>query len=1159
MIQLNVKSEFSMLNSICKIPDLVKKAQRNGMSALAIADINNMHGVRKFALSCKKAEIHSILGLTVYYEHNGGHFSLELYAKDADGYLSLINIATEANMDEKAVPCISFDKLKEYNKGLICLTGGIAGELYTLFDRENEADAFIDELCSIYGKENIYIECTSHRVPREDEFLKSSFLHKLVDNGFKPVATNHVYYMQKEHDLHRSLAVSMTAEPEKIAAYSPYVDYNNEFYFKTPKEMEASFAPYLTDYPDLLDNTDEIAQRCQAEVLEEKLLPAFPLPDGYTSESYLKKLAWEGLHDRKPEYTSEEERKVYEDRLQYEYDVILKMGFTDYFLIVQDYINWSKDPDVYKHPERYFPGFDLTKVSRMCIEKDFRIEVGPGRGSAAGSLLAYSLRITNLDPIKYDLLFERFLNIERVSMPDIDVDFSNQDREKVIEFTQNKYGYDCVSQIATFQTLGLKSIIKALSKAVGIPYAKADMITKNIPNKIIVNKEKDDGSIEQKEKEPEFLSEIENLEFFKNIISKDSDIKNVFNMGKVLEGLPKSTGKHAAGVIIGRRSLRQLVPMMEVDGVLVTQFEKGDSEDTGLLKMDFLGLQTLDIEQKTKDLVREEYGIEIDLDTIPIDDKAAYELFQTGNTGRVFQFEGAGMKNLLKKMHPTSLEHLNAACALYRPGPMEFIPDYLKGRKDESSILYPHEKFREVTHETYGILVYQEQIMSLVQKMAGFSLGQADILRRGIGKKIEHYLVEGRQQFIDGAKNLHGIDEKTSNDIYDTIVKFANYGFNKSHSCAYAYISYQTAYLKAHYLECFMAANLTIASQDKDKVAAILAECKRSGIEILPPDVEKSQGRFTVEKQEDGHYAIRYGLAAINSISDEFADMLMHIPHSSSLQEFIAHVPYKYMRKGQFESLIDSGALDSFGIRKVMNINLRGIIEFEKLQHRIRGNGYESFLNGLPQIGYYDGYEYPSTVKVSKEKEAIHVSLSEHILESYRSLYPNVDVISDILIDDEYDDQDVSVLGLVRHIQRITTKKGQEMCFIDIEDETSEIEGIMFPRDYDKIKESIMGFEGMPALIRARYQIERQMDENNAETEKKTLIISDLKPLAKESTLYLDASTIPAGLLESLSDHNGISSVMVIDASARKGTLLPFCVNLNKVEELLKGTTYKII
>ena len=1154
MIQLNVKTEYSILNSIVKVKDVIDKAKRNNMSSLAITDINNLHMAFTFQNLCKKQGIHPILGLCPVIKSEDGYYMLTLLAKDGIGYKNLVALATIANIGEREFPYIHFDDLKQHGKGLFCLTGGISGELVELIhqNKEKEADIYLQNLVNIYGKENVIIEMSNHGLPAERDFMDSQWLENIINNkGFMYVGTNEAYYLQKEHSIHRSIALSMNPNPAGIDIYSSYVDYNNEFYFKTEKEMEQTFKRYLTIYPNILTNTDIIANNCHGEVPVDKTLPEFPLPEGYTSETYLEKLVWEGFDIQFPTedaFDNRFTRKDYENRLNYEFDTIKKMGFVDYFLIVQDFINWSKDDKVYEHPERYFPNRNLDDVCDMVKNKNFVIKVGPGRGSAAGSLLAYCLKITNLDPMRYDLLFERFLNIERVSMPDVDIDFSNKDREKVVEYVQEKYGYEHVSQIATFQKLKLKSIIKKVAKALGIPYFKADAMTKAIPNSIIVEKENSEGIIEKVEKAPELLSEIEKLEYFSRQINSDDVIKKVFRMGKILEGLPASTGKHAAGVIIGRKPLKEIVALMEVDGVFVTQFEKKDSEAIGLLKMDFLGLQTLDIIEQTENLVKENLHETIDINNIDIHDAGVYNLFQKADTARVFQFEGAGMRNLLTKLHPTKLEHLNAACALYRPGPLEFIPNYLEGKEHPSSVDYPHEAFKEVTEETYGILVYQEQIMTLVQKMAGFSLGEADILRRGISKKEEHYLIEGRKQFIDGAKKKWNVSEDVSNKIYDMIVLFANYGFNKSHSCAYAYVSYQVGWLKHYYPEAFMAANATVASQDKTKVASILFEAQKMGIKVLPPDIKKSRSHFTIEKNEEGTYDIRYGLSAINRVSVKTANDLENI-EADTFEEYVSKMPL--MKSDLIISLIDSGLFDCFGSRKQLCQAVPSIVAMEKYKRGLMAIGINPILNFLPRKKRFDGYEFSLLDLCKREKDSINVSLNGHILDSYRPLYTEVLSIAETLELSKngllMENAPIQLLGVINSIRQINTKKGLPMAFIEFDDETSEMNGVIFPRDFEKLADYINDFQDMPTLLKGKLQVEEDEDENGNQTRKVSFIISTMEILDKSETLYLENSkNITKDIIKEISSFNGICDVVVMDVSNTKSRLLPFKVSITE-------------
>ena len=751
------------MNSIIKIRDLCDKTSRMHSNAVAITDINSMHTFYDFEQIAgkkdKKSEkatrnvIKPIFGCTFLIKSryvDDEFFNLTLLAKDQDGYHNLIELSTLANTNGKQFASIEYQHLEKFSKGLFCLTGAEEGEVFYLETHKmhDEAIELLRFFQDIY-KENLYLEVSNHFMDSEVMFLESGIIDEALEMGIPYVATNNCYYLKKEDAQYRSLAVSMNSELSNLKASevdwihkyaSRHVDYNSEFYLKTENEMVKAFSKYLKKYPYLLSNSVKIAEECHAEVPKTKTFPEFPIPEGYDTESYFQKLMWDGFDKRFPNdeaFGDGFTRKDYVDRLNYEYDIVKKMGFLGYLLIVQDYINYAKDDKVYEHPELYFPKNhypDYSQLSQHILEKNFPILVGPGRGSGAGSLLCYCLFITNLNPITEGLLFERFLNPSRVSMPDIDTDFMNEYRSMIIEYVQNKYGFECVSQIVTYNTLGLKSIIKNVGKVLGIPYSLTDELSKNVPKTIIKRVYLEDEDREEDREVVPTLEDLKSLKFFKERITSNEDVAQLFKIGKIFDELPSSTGKHACGVIIGANKLTQYTALMEVDGVLVTQFEKKASESIGLLKMDFLGLITLDIEAETIRLIKENYGIELRLEEIPTDDEETFKLLQEGKSLKVFQLESSGMRSLLQKMHPTNLSHINAICALYRPGPMQFIDNYIAGMRNPAKVKYPHPLYENSSKETFGILVYQEQIMQVVQDMAGFSLGEADILRRGIGR-----------------------------------------------------------------------------------------------------------------------------------------------------------------------------------------------------------------------------------------------------------------------------------------------------------------------------------------------------------------------------------------------------------------------------------------
>lgn len=1168
-VHLNVKSEYSLLNSIAKAKDIIGEVKSFDIPTVALTDLNNMHNVYHFEQACKKAGVKCIIGMSlcIKYEKNmyeKMYGNITLLAKDEVGYKNLVKMATIANKGvehtgKNGFPYLEIEKLSHYTEGLICLTGGTSGALFKYFikdDLESIRD-LLELYVSIFGKENVYVEMQNHGISGESEFITSMSVNRLLNQyDLRPVATNDVYYIKKEHAYHRALAVEMNPNPNGINYYSNYVDYNDEWYLKTPDEMEGLFQNFLSIYPDILTNTVKIADRCQASVPVEKALPEFPIPSGYDEESYLRFLAYEGFHERF-DGRKDIDIEKYKERLEYEIDVIKKMGFMAYHIITADFIQWAKDDKVYEHPERYFPTEyypDYSKLPDMVYKKNFEILVGPGRGSAAGSLLCYCLKITNLDPIKDGLLFERFLNVERVSMPDIDVDFPNAHRYDVVEYVQAKYGYEKVSQIATFQTLGVKSILKSVGKALSIPYSETNDMTKNVPDKEIVEEEDEDGNIVTVEKKIELLSQLEKYDYFKTKINTNQSVKQLFQIGKVLEGLPSSTGKHAAGVIIGCQDLMNYMPLMEVDGVMVSQFEKKAAESIGLLKMDFLGLQTLDILAEALRLIEEYHGEKINLDDIPLDDEYTFEkIFQPGNTGKVFQFESAGMQKLLIRMKPTCLADLCAANAAYRPGPMQFIDEFISGRNNPSSVKYPSKEYEIIAKETMGILFYQEQVMQIVQAMAGFTLGEADVLRRGIGKKEKKYIDEGREMFVKGCLKLGTADEEKAKYIYSTIEKFANYGFNKSHSDAYGLVAYLCGYLKAHYPECFMAANLTISSHDVKKLAYTLAETKRSGIEILPPDVRYSKPKFSLEKVDD-KFAVRFSLAAIKAIREENAEMFAAVENKDSLYHFLLGLPKAALRKNQITNLIYSGAFDYLGSRRDLAENLGKIMDMVKVISSFKEANTPTILSLISPNTVMQGYEYQALDKLKKEKDCIQIALSGHPVSAIRNIVQFTHTLADFqsdVIESGYEEDnnntDVEVAGLLTNVKEIVTKKGDAMCFCGVEDEFFSVEGIVFPKDYARLKETIKELEGSPVLIKAKLQ--KKLNEEDEIVV--SLIISSIEKVIRDTyTIYIDASYVTDELKSEMSKFNGIASVISVDSTTMKIKKLPFSVDVNR--DLLK-------
>lgn len=1088
-IHLNVKSEFTLLNSILRTKDLIKFCSDYGMGHVAVADINTMYNVWHYQNAASKEKVHPILGCTFLIRYGGIYGNIELFAKTREGYRNLVALSTKANAGfdkDKVCACIDLDDLLEYKKDLICLTGGTCGLFFKLYEATQdwkESEIVLKHLVDCYGSDNVFMEFQNHFLPQEKGYLDSIKVHKLMNAyGIRPVATNDVYYLKKEHSFHRSVALKMIPKAKKVPNYekgvalaSAIVDANDEWYLKTEEEMTLAFKPWLRKYPDILSNTVLIAERCKARVPAEKALPEFPIPEGYTEESYFRKLCEEGFHERF-DGRNDIDLDVYKERFEYEFGVIKQMGFMDYHTITADFIQWAKDDKVYEHPRRYFPEEyypDLNALPEKVWKKDYEILVGPGRGSAAGSLLCYCLKITNLDPIKDGLLFERFLNVERVSMPDIDIDFPNKYRYEVVEYVQAKYGFEKVCQIATFQTLGVKSIIKSLGKSLGMTYEQTDKMTKNVPDTEIVEEENEEGIVTQVEKKIELLSQLEKYEFFQQEISNDDNVRQLFEIGKVLEGLPSTTGKHAAGVIIGRKNLMNYMPLMEVDGVMVSQFEKRASEDIGMLKMDFLGLQTLDVLMETRNLVEQTDSVRIDFNKIPQDDEDVFKyIFQKGNTGKVFQFESGGMRNLLKEMKPTSLADLCAANAAYRPGPMQFIPDFIEGRKDPNSVKYPTKEYKEIAKETMGILFYQEQVMQIVQAMAGFTLGEADVLRRGIGKKVKKYIDDGRERFVKGCLDLGTADEETAKYIYSTIEKFANYGFNKSHSDAYGLVAYWCAWLKYHYPAHFMAANCTVCSTNTDKLLACLREVLTMNIPLYAPDMRFSKEKFSLEKVRGKKYAIRMSLSSVTSIRDDTARACMAVNDKSSIQSFVKELSIHDVNKRQLTNLVSAGAFDYLNQpRKALTNLLPTLIEQKKMYETYQNEGYCSVL---PNIKFEVGNEeYSFLQKLKEERNALQLCLSGHPVEAIRdqtSIAINTATIKEDMVG-----KDATLLGCVMNLRIITTKRHERMAIFDLDDEFGTMSCVIFPKNWRHLQDIVTSLEeAQPVTFTGKITIDKR-------------------------------------------------------------------------------------
>ena len=883
-VHLHVHTEYSLLDGSNKIKEYVARVKELGMNSAAITDHGVMYGVIDFYREARAQGIKPILGCEVYVapgsrfdkEAAGGedrYYHLVLLAENNQGYQNLMKIVSTGFVEGFYYkPRVDKEVLRKYHEGIICTSACLAGEVQKYIQRGmyEEACRSAKEYEEIFGKGNFFLELQDHGLPEQKQ-VNQALLRMSRELGIELVATNDIHYTYAEdvkpHDILLCLQTGKRLSDEDRMRYE-----GGQYYVKSPEEMARLF-PYALQ---ALENTQKIADRCNVEIeFGVTKLPKYDVPEGYTSWEYLNKMCWDGFAERYPDDDGH-----LKDQLTYELSIIQKMGYVDYFLIVWDFIKYARDHG---------------------------IAVGPGRGSAAGSLVSYTLGITNIDPAKYQLLFERFLNPERVSMPDIDVDFCFERRQEVIDYVVRKYGKDRVAQIVTFGTLAARGVLRDVGRVMDLPYAFVDSIAKMVPQELNITLDK------ALQMNPEF----------RNLYETNEQVKELVDMSKRLEGLPRHTSMHAAGVVISQKAVDEYVPLSRAsDGSVTTQFTMTTLEELGLLKMDFLGLRTLTVIQNAVQMAETSNGVKIDIDHIDYDDKAVLDSLGTGKTDGVFQLESTGMKNFMKELKPQSLEDIIAGISLYRPGPMDFIPQYIRGKNNPDSITYDCPELESILEPTYGCIVYQEQVMQIVQKLAGYTLGRADLVRRAMSKKKAAVMQQERQNFVYGNEAEHvpgcisnGIPEKVANKIYDDMIDFAKYAFNKSHAAAYAVVAYQTAWLKYYYPVEFMAALMTSVIDNSTKVSEYILVCRQMGIQILAPDINESVGVFSVS---DG--AIRYGLNAIKSVGKPVIEELIREREAEGpfkdLADFIDRTSGKEVNKRTVENFIKAGAFDSFGANR---------------------------------------------------------------------------------------------------------------------------------------------------------------------------------------------------------------------------------------------------
>ena len=1037
---LHVHTEYSLLDGSNKIKEYVSRVKELGMNSAAITDHGVMYGVIDFYREAKKQGINPILGCEVYVAPNsrfdreitGGddrYYHLVLLAENNKGYANLMKIVSKGFVEGYYYrPRVDKSLLAEYHEGIIALSACLAGEVqrYIVKGLYDEAKKKALEYRDIFGEDNYFLELQDHGIP--DQTLVNQQLMKMSqETGIPLVATNDVHYTYaddaKAHDILLCIQTGKKLADENRMRYE-----GGQYYVKSPEEMEALF-PFAKE---ALENTQKIADRCSVEIeFGVTKLPKYDVPDGMTSWEYLQKLCWEGLEKR---YGSDPSREL-KDRLTYELDTIKNMGYVDYFLIVWDFIKYAKDHG---------------------------IAVGPGRGSAAGSIVSYCLEITTIDPIRYQLLFERFLNPERVSMPDIDVDFCFERRQEVIDYVVRKYGKDRVVQIVTFGTLAARGVIRDVGRVMDLPYAFVDSIAKMIPQELNI-------TIDKALKEnPELRRTYET----------DEQVKSLIDMAKRLEGLPRHSSMHAAGVVISQKSVDEYVPLSRAaDGTITTQFTMTTLEELGLLKMDFLGLRTLTVIQNAVAMARKKAPA-LDIEKIDYNDQAVMDYIGTGKTDGIFQIESSGMKSFMKELKPHSLEDIIAGIALYRPGPMDFIPQYIKGKNESASITYDCPQLEPILAPTYGCIVYQEQVMQIVRDLAGYTLGRSDLLRRAMSKKKGDVMQRERQIFVYGDEETNvpgciknGIDEKTANKIYDEMIDFAKYAFNKSHAAAYAVVSYQTAWLKYYYPVEFMAALMTSVIENPPKVAEYIYACRQMNIRILPPDINKGEANFSVDSGN-----IRYGLAAIKSIGRPVIKAIVEEREQfgpfKNLEDFITRMSSREaLNKRAIENLIKSGALDTLGgtRKQFMSIYIQIVdhVNQEKkysmagqmtLFDMVGEDQKEEFQIKLPDVG-----EYSRENLLAFEKEVLGIYVSGHPLEAYEEQWKKVITATtgDFQPDEETgqtkvrDGSRAVIGGMITEKTVKHTKTNQMMAFLTVEDLMGTVEVVVFPRDYEKNRECL--------------------------------------------------------------------------------------------------------
>ena len=1135
---LHVHTEYSLLDGSNKIKEYVKRVKELGMDSAAITDHGVMYGVIDFYKEATAAGLNPIIGCEVYVaprsrfdrELTGGedrYYHLVLLAENNTGYANLVKIVSRGFTEGYYYrPRVDMEVLEEFHEGIIALSACLAGEVQRYIQKGliDEAGKVAKRYEACFGRGNFFLELQDHGIPTQ-QTVNAALLRMSKELDIPLVATNDVHYTYVEdaqpHDILLCLQTGRKLADEDRMRYE-----GGQYYVKSEEEMKGLF-PYAWE---AVENTQRIADRCHVEIEFGKYkVPHYEVPEGHDSWSYLNKLCQDGMAMRYPQ-----DDGTLQKRLEYELGIIRDMGFVDYFLIVWDYINY-------------------------CRENG--IAVGPGRGSAAGSIVSYCLQITSIDPIKYSLLFERFLNPERISMPDIDVDFCFERRQEVIDHVNRKYGKDRVVQIVTFGTMAAKGVIRDVGRVMDLPYSFVDSIAKMIPN-------------EQNQGVP-IKKALEMNPELRKLYQEDEQVHTLIDMSRRLEGLPRHTSMHAAGVVICPDAADQYVPLSRgSDGSITTQFTMTTIEELGLLKMDFLGLRTLTVIQNAVEMVERSTGVFIDIDAIDYNDQAVLASIGTGRTDGVFQLESGGMKSFMKELKPRSLEDVIAGISLYRPGPMDFIPKYIKGKNNPESVTYDCPQLEPILAPTYGCIVYQEQVMQIVRDLGGYTMGRSDLVRRAMSKKKQYVMEQERKNFTYGNPEegvpgcvANGISAEVADHIYDTMMDFAKYAFNKSHAACYAVVAYQTAYLKYYHPVEFMAALLTSVIDNPNKVSEYIMSCRSMGIQILPPDINEGESGFSVSGNE-----IRYALTAIKSVGRPVIEAVVTERRArgpyTNLEDFITRMSDKEVNKRAIEHFIKAGAMDSLGgtRKQFMSVYIQIM---DSIQHDKKNNmagqmslfdivsedQKEDFEVKMPDVG-----EYSKEMKLAFEKEVLGIYISGHPLEEYQEMWRRniTNTTADFVMDEEsgevaaQDGRIVTIGGMIAEKKIKYTKNERVMAFLQVEDLLGSIEVIVFPGQYEKFGKEIV--EDNKVFIRGRVSLEEEKDGK--------LICEQITPFENVTRkLWIKFATKEEyegrkeELFDALRQSEGKDSVVIYVAQPKMMNALPRNWNVHAGEELVERLT----